>query len=113
MAKLTPKEIETHYDEVFKNLGHYTKLHIEIIKILIPEMEKYLKNALTVKGLSKYYCFGSDFLIEKSGIDSSIVFEILNDFVKDGLVIFSTRLPEAIVYCMTDRGIYCLRRLIS
>jgi hypothetical protein len=110
---LTPEEIRIHYDEVKKSLGPYTKLHIEVIKIIVPEMEKHLEGSLDVKGLSKYYCFGADFLIDKSGFDSSIVFEILNDLIKDGLLIFSARLPETIVYFVTERGIYCLKKLIS
>jgi hypothetical protein len=110
---MTDQNIEDYYDEVLKNLIHYTNFHIKIIKLIIPEIEKYREMTLDVKGLSKYYIFNADFLIESSGFDPHVVFDILNDFIRDGLLMISAKLPDQIVYCVTNKGFYCLEKIID
>jgi hypothetical protein len=107
------QDINDYYDEVLKRLNHYTKFHIEIIKLIIPEIKKYREAALDFKNLSKYYIFDADFLVKESGFNAFIVVDVLNDFVVDGLLAISARLPDATVYVVTDKGYYCLDKIID
>lgn len=113
MANLSDKDISRFYDEVSKNLNRYTWLHIQVISLLIPEMDNYNEIVSNVKGVSRYYAFGGDFIVEKSGINEDIIFQILNDFVKDGLLWVSARLPETTVFSVTERGYNCFGRIIK
>jgi DNA-binding PadR family transcriptional regulator len=69
--------------------------------------------ALVVKGLSKNYVFNWDSIAQETCFDDSIVIQILNDFVKDGLLMISARLPDTTVYAVTDRGNICFQKIIN
>ena len=75
-------------------------------------MDKHLETTI-VNGSSKYCCFGGDHIAEKSGLIGSIVYEILNDFVRDGLLWVSNRNNETIVYTLTDRGVNCFDKIFA
>jgi len=113
MTKLSKECISKFYDDVSKNLNRYTDLHIQIIKLLITEMDDYSETISIVKGHSPYYSFNADYIVEKNGFDYIIVFQILNDFVKDGLLWISERLPETTVFSLTERGNNCFKRIIK
>ena len=113
MQKLTEVEIRRHYDEVCENLRHYTQLHKEIMEIIISKMEQHLEKMEMAQKPQKGYCIGFTKIIEKSRIDGQIVSEIVNDFVSDGLLRISGGLPETIIYSVTDRGVYCLKKIIG
>jgi hypothetical protein len=113
MANLSEKDISKFYDEISQNLNRYTDLHIQVINLLIPEINNYITNYSIIKGHSQYYCFGCDYIVEKSGFDNIIVFQILNDFVKDGLLWIANRLPDTIVFGVTDRGNNCFKRIVE
>jgi predicted transcriptional regulator len=113
MQKLTEEEIKRHYDEVCENLRHYTQLHKEIMEIIISEMEPYLEQREMIGKPTKDFCIGFTKIMEKSRFDVSIVSEIVNDFVSDGLLTFHIRIPETETYYVTNRGVYCLKKVIG
>jgi hypothetical protein len=113
MNNLNHEEKIAFYDEIVKHLNYYTKLHIAIIKKLIEKMEEHIEMVLNVRGISKYCVFGWDFIAQETGFDDSIVVQILNDFVKDGLLMISARLPDTTVYGVTDRGNICFKKIIK
>lgn len=112
MEKLTDTDKAKYYTQVLERIGNYTDLHMEIIKILVPEIKKYLKITEGVKMCYKNYIFPLESLIKGTEYDSLIILEILNDFVKDGLLLIITQLPEQI-FSVTDRGIICFEHLLK
>jgi len=104
MKNVTDSDINQYYTEVLNSLKSYTKFHSEVIGIILAEM---------AKEQSKYYCFGGDYIAEKSRLTDTIVFEILRDFTRDGLLWVSNRNNETIMYTLTDRGIYCFEKIIK
>jgi hypothetical protein len=115
MSELSKEEISRFYDEVSRNLNHYTWLHIEVIEIIIPEYENYNNEYVPIGNVfSPCFNFNGDFIVKESKYDENIIFQILNDFVKDGLLwILARKEFEPTFFSVTERGRNCFKRIVK
>jgi predicted transcriptional regulator len=99
--------------EILERIGHYTDLHMKIIEVLVPEMKRYLKIIEGVKMCYKYYLFPLVSLVKETGLDTLSTQRILNDFVKDGLLLAIITQPPENIFSVTDRGKIYFERLLE